>query len=105
MARKLYVGNLPYELSSEELNGLFAEVGAVESAEVVYDRNTGRSRGFGFVVMAAEEDVQTAITQLNGKNVGGRDLVVNEARPRGEGGGGGGGGRNFGSRPSYGSRY
>jgi len=104
MARKLYVGNLPYELSSEELNELFAAVGAVESAEVVYDRNTGRSRGFGFVVMAADEDVQTAITQLNGKNVGGRDLVVNEARPRGEGGGGGGS-RNFGSRPSYGSRY
>ena len=87
MAQKLYVGNLPYELSSEELNEIFSEIGPVESAEVIYDRESGRSRGFGFVVMSEDEDAKDAIEEINGKDVKGRELVVNEARPRGEGGG------------------
>jgi RNA recognition motif-containing protein len=94
---KLYVGNLSFQTSSEDLQTLFAQAGAVESASVVEDRETGRSRGFGFVEMATKEEGEAAIQQFNGKEFNGRNLNVNEARPRedrgGRGGGGGGGGR------------
>lgn len=98
----LYVGNLPYTMTDQELNDLFSEVGEVQSARVMNDRETGRSRGFGFVEMKNEDDGREAIEKLNGADCGGRALVVNEARPRenrprtggfGGGGGGGGGGR------------
>ena len=97
MSMKLYVGNLSFQTSSEDLQELFAKAGTVESATVVEDRETGRSRGFGFVEMATNEEGQAAIQQFNGKEFNGRNLTVNEARPRedrgGRGGGGGGGGR------------
>jgi RNA recognition motif-containing protein len=88
---KLYVGNLAFQTSSEELQELFAQAGTVESASVVEDRETGRSRGFGFVEMASKEEGQKAIEQFNGKELNGRNLNVNEARPREDRGGGGGG--------------
>jgi RNA recognition motif-containing protein len=97
---KLYVGNLAFSTSSQDLQTLFAQAGTVESASVVEDRDTGRSRGFGFVEMATKEEGDAAINQFNGKEVGGRALKVNEAKPReprsgggGRGGFGGGGGR------------
>src|SRR5712672_48001 len=95
MSMKLYVGNLAFATSSQELQELFAQAGTVESASVVEDRETGRSRGFGFVEMASKEEGEKAIEQFNGKEVNGRALNVNEARPRENraGGGGGGGGR------------
>jgi RNA recognition motif-containing protein len=97
MSIKLYVGNLSFQTSSEDLQQLFSQAGTVESASVVEDRETGRSRGFGFVEMATKEEGEAAIQQFNGKEVNGRNLNVNEARPRedrgGRGGGGGGGGR------------
>lgn len=94
MATKLYVGNLSFRTTQEELRELFAQAGTVESASVIEDRETGRSRGFGFVEMASAEEAQAAIEQFNGKEFNGRNLTVNEARPRTErGGGGGGGGR------------
>jgi len=93
---KLYVGNLSFQTSSEDLQELFAKAGTVESASVVEDRETGRSRGFGFVEMATNEEGQAAIQQFNGKEVGGRALNVNEAKPREDRGGGGGRGGGFG---------
>jgi RNA recognition motif-containing protein len=93
MATKLYVGNLSYQMTDQQLNELFAESGNVSSAQVVTDRYTGQSRGFGFVEMASEDEAQQAIAAINGKNIGGRSLVVNESRPREEGRGGGGGNR------------
>jgi cold-inducible RNA-binding protein len=94
MSMKLYVGNLAFGTSSEDLQQLFSQAGTVESASVVEDRETGRSRGFGFVEMASKEEGQKAIEQFNGKELQGRSLNVNEARPREDrGGGGGGGGR------------
>jgi RNA recognition motif-containing protein len=94
---KLYVGNLSFQTSSEDLQELFGQAGTVESASVVEDRETGRSRGFGFVEMASDEEGKAAIEKFNGQEVNGRNLNVNEARPRedrgGRGGGGGGGGR------------
>ncbi len=97
MAMKLYVGNLNFKTSGEDLQELFGQVGTVESASVVEDRETGRSRGFGFVEMSSAEEGAKAIEQFNGKDFNGRNLTVNEARPRedrgGRGGGGGGGGR------------
>ncbi len=96
MATKLYVGNLSFQTTSDELRDHFAQAGTVESASVVEDRMTGRSRGFGFVEMATPEEASAAIEQLNGKEFGGRNLTVNEARPRtdrGPGGYGGGGKR------------
>jgi RNA recognition motif-containing protein len=91
---KLYVGNLSFQTSSDDLQQLFSQAGTVESASVVEDRETGRSRGFGFVEMATAEEGQAAIQQFNGKEVNGRSLTVNEARPREDRGNrGGGGGR------------
>ena len=94
MAMKLYVGNLSFQTSSEDLQQLFAQAGTVESASVVEDRDTGRSRGFGFVEMASKEEGEKAIEQFNGTDLNGRNLTVNEARPREDRGSrGGGGGR------------
>ena len=93
MSMKLYVGNLNFKTTGEDLQELFGQVGTVESASVVMDRDTGRSRGFGFVEMATKEEGEAAIAQFNGKEFNGRNLSVNEARPREDRGGGGGGGR------------
>ncbi len=98
MGKKLYVGNLPYTVSDSDLQRLFEPHGAVQSAQVVVDRDTGRSKGFGFVEMETGEAAQAAISALNGQDFNGRSLTVNEARPReerggGRGGYGGGGGR------------
>lgn len=95
MSMKLYVGNLAFQTSSEELQQLFSQAGTVQSASVIEDRDTGRSRGFGFVEMASPEEGANAISQFNGKEFNGRNLTVNEARPREDRGnrGGGGGGR------------
>ncbi|MGH8225918.1 MAG: RNA recognition motif domain-containing protein [Gammaproteobacteria bacterium] len=92
---KLYVGNLPYTTTGEELETAFAAFGEVASANVVQDRDTGRSRGFGFVEMPGAEEAKAAIEGLNGQDFNGRNLVVNEARPRPEGGPRGGGGGGF----------
>jgi cold-inducible RNA-binding protein len=101
MSMKLYVGNLSFQTSSDDLQQLFAQAGTVESASVVEDRDTGRSRGFGFVEMSSKEEGEAAIAQFNGQEIGGRALNVNEAKPResrngggGFGGNRGGGGRN-----------
>lgn len=103
MGKKLYVGNLPYSVSSSDLQQMFSEHGTVESAEVISDRTTGRSKGFGFVEMSSDDEAQTAISALNGQDHGGRPLTVNEAKPRtdrgprrGGGGGYGGGGGGYG---------
>lgn len=94
MGKKLYVGNLPYSVSSSDLQQMFSAHGTVQSAEVISDRVTGQSKGFGFVEMASAEEAQAAINALNGKDQGGRPLTVNEAKPREDRGGGGGrGGR------------
>ncbi len=106
MATKLYVGNLTYQMTDQELHDLFSEAGNVASAQVVTDRYTSQSRGFGFVEMATEDEAQQAIAAINGRNVGGRALVVNESRPR-EGGGGGGsrGGGGYGGGSGGGGSY
>jgi len=94
MGKKLYVGNLAYGIDDAALEGLFAPHGTVQSAQVIMDRDTGRSKGFGFVEMGSDQEAQAAIQALNGQMVEGRALTVNEARPKTEGGrGGGGGGR------------
>ena len=90
MSMKLYVGNLAFETSSNELQTLFAQAGTVESVSLIEDRETGRSRGFGFVEMSTKEEGAAAIKQFNGKDLGGRALNVNEAKPREDRGGGGG---------------
>ncbi len=107
MSMKLYVGNLSFQTTSEDLQALFEQAGTVESVNLIEDRETGRSRGFGFVEMASNEEGQRAIEQFNGKELNGRNLNVNEARPREERGGnrGGGGGRGgFGSNRGGGNR-
>ena len=103
MARKLYVGNLPYDTGEQDLQALFGEAGTVESVSVMRDMATGRARGFAFVEMATEEDAQKAIDQLNNRELGGRNLTVNEARPKpqGSGGYGGGGGTRRRSEPRW----
>src|SRR5262249_59684183 len=94
MGRKLYVGNLSYGVGNRELEQMFAAHGSVRSAQVITDRTTGQSKGFGFVEMGSDQEAQAAISALNGKEVEGRTITVNEARPKeGGGGGGGGGGR------------
>jgi len=90
MARKLYVGNLPYDTDEQALQTLFAGAGTVESVSVMRDMATGRARGFAFVEMASDEDAQKAISMLNDHHLGGRNLTVNEALPKPQGGGGGG---------------
>jgi cold-inducible RNA-binding protein len=100
MSMKLYVGNLAFQTSSEDLQEMFAKVGTVESASVVEDRETGRSRGFGFVEMSTKEEGNSAIAQFDGKDVAGRALKVNEAKPR-ENRNGGGGGRSYGGNSRY----
>lgn len=90
MSTKLYVGNLAFQTTSQELQQLFGQAGTVQSASVVEDRDTGRSRGFAFVEMSSQEEANSAIEQFNGKEVGGRALKVNEAKPRENRGGGGG---------------
>ena len=93
MGKKIYVGNLPFSATNESLNDLFAQFGGVDSSKIVMDRDTGRSKGFGFVEMSSDDDAQSAIDKLNGSDVGGRSLVVNEARPMEPRTGGFGGGR------------
>ena len=89
MSAKLYVGNLAFQTTSQELQQLFGQAGTVQSASVVEDRDTGRSRGFAFVEMSSAEEATAAIEQFNGKEIGGRALKVNEAKPRENRGGGG----------------
>jgi RNA recognition motif-containing protein len=108
MSTKLYVGNLSFNTSNEDLQELFGQSGTVESVTVVEDRETGRSRGFGFVEMSSKEEGAAAIQLLNGKEIDGRALNVNEARPREDrnsGGGGGRGGYGGGGGNRGGSRY
>ena len=106
--KKIYVGNLSFDASEDELRRLFEAHGAVESAKLATDRDTGRARGFGFVEMASDSEANAAIAALNGSQVGGRALVVNEARPKTSGFGGGnsrgGGGRDSGRRSGGGGR-
>lgn len=98
MNRKLYVGNLSYDMSSQDLEQAFSSHGTVESATVINDRDTGRSKGFGFVEMATEEEAEAAIAAMNGAEIQGRALKVNVAKPRESRGGGGGGGGGRGGR-------
>ena len=104
MSTKLFVGNLSFRTSSEDLRSAFAQIGNVESASVIEDRETGRSRGFAFVEMATPEEAQAAISEFHGKEIDGRALTVNEAKPRENrsGGGGGGGGGYGGGGGGYG---
>ena len=107
MGNKLYVGNLPYSVRDSDLEQAFGQFGAVTSAKVMMERDTGRSKGFGFVEMGSDAEAQAAISGMNGQPLGGRSVVVNEARPmeqrpRGYGGGGGGGGYGGGGGGGYG---
>jgi RNA recognition motif-containing protein len=105
MGKKLYVGNLDYGVTDQDLAKMFEPHGTVESAQVIMDRDTGRSKGFGFVEMKTEQEAQAAIGAMNGQPSGGRTLTVNEARPKaegGRGGGGGGGGRGGHGRGGHG---
>src|SRR5438045_7229176 len=92
MGKKLYVGNLSYGVTDADLSKMFEAHGTVESAQIIMDRDTGRSKGFGFVEMKSDQEAQAALAALNGQDAGGRALTVNEARPRPEGGRGGSGG-------------
>jgi len=114
MGNKLYVGNLPYSFRDEDMQQAFSQFGNVSSAKVMMERDTGRSKGFGFVEMGSDAEAQAAIKGMNGQNMGGRDLVVNEARPMeprpprsggGGGYGGGGGGGGYGGGRSGGGGY
>lgn len=104
VGKKLYVGNLSYSVTSQGLEQMFAEFGNVRSAQVIQDRDTGRSKGFGFVEMADDNAAQEAINNLHDKEVEGRRLTVNEARPREDRGGGGGGGGGYGGGGGGGRR-
>lgn len=106
MAKKLYVGSLSYNVTDDQLKEVFSQAGTVESAQVIIDRNTNRSKGFGFVEMATDEEAQAAIEMLNGKEIDGRQVVVNEARPmedrpRRPGGFGGGNRGGFGRKRDF----
>lgn len=104
MGKKIFVGNLSFSTTSNDLEALFSEAGTCESASVVTDRETGRSRGFGFVEMSTSIEAEKAIAQLNGRDVGGRQINVSEAKAREGGGGGGqrrGGGGGYSGRRSY----
>ena len=101
MGKKLYVGNLPYSIGDSELSGIFAAYGTVASAQVIMDRETGRSKGFGFVEMGTDSEAQAAIAECNGKEMEGRALTVNEARPKAEGGSRGGSRGGFGGGGRY----
>jgi RNA recognition motif-containing protein len=108
MGKKLYVGNLTYSVTDSTLHQMFEPYGTVESAQVIMDRDTGRSKGFGFVEMGSEAEAQAAIDAMHGKEVEGRSLTVNEARPREAGGGrgpGGGGRGGYGGGKGGGRRY
>ncbi|MFN3151410.1 RNA recognition motif domain-containing protein [Bremerella sp.] len=106
MGKKLYCGNLSYDVSSSDLEQMFGQYGTVESAQVISDRDTGRSKGFGFVEMKTDADAQAAIDGLNESMQGGRALTVNEAKPReNRSGGGGGGGRGYGGGGGGGRGY
>ena len=99
MGNKLYVGNLPFSATDDSLRELFAQSGSVNSATIITDRDTGRSKGFGFVEMSSDQEASDAITKFNGTNFEGRTITVNEARPKApREGGGGGGGRDRGGR-------
>lgn len=102
MGKKLYVGNLPYTVSNAELEQMFTQFGSVTSAQIITDRETGRSKGFGFVEMANDDEAESAITAMNGSQQGGRALTVNEARPREDRPAGGRGGYGGGGRGGYG---
>jgi cold-inducible RNA-binding protein len=105
MGKKLYVGNLPYSATDASIGDLFGQHGTVTSARIVMDRDSGRSKGFGFVEMSSDAEAETAIAKMNGAEVDGRQLNVNEARPQTERtGGGGGGGRGFGGGGGGGGR-
>jgi len=104
MGRRLYVGNLPYSATEEQLTDLFSRAGQVDNVRVMRDMATGRARGFGFVEMASDEDAQKAVTEFNEFKMDGRPLVVNEARPKPEGGGFGGGSNRPGGRGGGGNR-
>jgi len=105
MGKKLYVGNLSYETTDSALEQMFAAFGTVQSAQVIMDRDTGRSKGFGFVEMSSDAEAQAAIAGLSGKMVGGRSLTVNEAKPKEDRGGGGGRGYGGGGGRSGGGGY
>jgi RNA recognition motif-containing protein len=105
MGNKLYVGNLPYSVDDSALQGMFAGFGTVASAKVIMDRDSGRSKGFGFVEMGSDQEAQSAISAMNGKEIEGRPLTVNEARPKPEGGGGGRGRGGFGGGGGGGGRW
>jgi len=96
MGRKLYVGNLPYSATEESLNAMFSDCGRVESARLITDRDTGQSKGFGFVEMSTDAEARSAIDKLNGSDYEGRPMKVNEAKPQEKRSGGGGGGRGYG---------
>jgi RNA recognition motif-containing protein len=104
MGTKLYVGNLPFNTTENELQELFSQAGAVQEVTLMQDRFTGKSRGFAFVTMSADEEAQHAISKLNGHSIEGRQLTVNEARPRESRPPGGGGGRGYGGGGGYGGR-
>src|SRR5438045_1720034 len=104
MGRKLYVGNLTFETTASELESLFGQFGTVQSAQVISDRDTGRSKGFGFVEMGTDQEAQAAIAGLSGKQMGGRSLTVNEAKPKEDRGGGGGGRGGYGGGGGGGGR-
>lgn len=104
METKIYVGNLPYETTAEDLRELFAQAGTVESVDVIKDRETGRSKGFGFVQMSSQSEAEKAISLFNGYSLGNRELKVNPARPREESGRGGGYGKRRGGQGGPGKR-
>lgn len=104
MGKKLYVGNLSYSTTDQELADLFSQCGNVDSARVIMDRDSGRSKGFGFVEMSSDNEANSAIEKLNGSDFGGRNLTVNEARPQAPRSGGGGGGGGYGGGGGRGGR-